>query len=595
MVKDFITTKLRAFARASEELGLWGALFVSFRYIRRQLLERRTYEPWIKAQELTPAAIREANSTISRWSSPPTFSVIMPVYNTDFQLLKLAIESVRRQIYPHWELWLVNDASSAAHVRPLLDRYGQQDRIHVIHLPENRGISGASNAALEQATGDFIALLDHDDELARQALYENARVIVANPQVDFLYSDEDFIDMAGQRSHPFFKPNWSPDYFHACMYTCHLGVYRTALVRQIGGFRSEYDGAQDWDLVLRVTEQTQQIRHIPKVLYHWRLTPTSVTSGAEAKPWAYAAARRALEAMVQRSPYPGEVEALPRDGFYRVKRYLRHQPMVSIIIPSAGKAMGGGSAQSFLEHGLTSLWQRSTYPNLEVVVVDGYDLPVPVLNWVKDSPATLLRCSQPFNFSMRLNQGVAASQGEILLILNDDVEVVSPDWIESMLQFAQQREIGAVGARLLFPTGHIQHTGVLVLDGNPGHAFYDAPGDSPGYFCSNLVNRNYLGVTGACLMVRREVYQQVGGMDEIFPLNYNDVDFCLKLHQAGYRNVVTPFAELIHHESATRQRGVLPNELETFHARWRPYLDGLGGDPYYNPNLSSERGDFTLA
>lgn len=592
---DVLVSKLRAFGRAYEELGLRGALWVSLRFVKRRLFDRRDYRHWVKAQEWDRHTIAQAQAELACWSQPPTFSVIVPVYNTDSHLLERAVASVRQQVYPHWELWLVDDASTAAHVRPQLDRYPAQDgRIRVVHQPQNGGISTASNAALDRATGEFIALLDHDDELAPQALYENARVLQAKPELDFLYSDEDFIEPTGQRSNPFFKPDWSPDYFHGCMYTCHLGVYRTALVREIGGFRSEFDGAQDWDLVLRLTEVSDRIHHIPQVLYHWRITPTSVTSGAEAKPWAYVAAQGALEDMVQRSPYKGTVKALPQQGFYRVQRQLVESPLVSIIIPTAGKAMTSRTGVSFVEHCLDSL-QRSTYPNLEVVIVDGYDLPEPVLAAVKATGAVLERCGEPFNFSMRLNRGVAASRGEVLLFLNDDVEVVSPDWVESMVQFAQMPAVGAVGARLLFPTGHIQHSGVIVLNGNPGHAFYDALGHDPGYFLSNRVNRNYLAVTGACLMVRREVYHQVGGMDERFPVNYNDVDFCLKLHQAGFRNLVTPFAELIHHESATRQRGIGEDEIRRFKDRWCPYLDQLGGDPYYNPNLSIERGDFTLA
>ncbi|MGF1567934.1 MAG: glycosyltransferase [Nodosilinea sp.] len=594
MVVEFAQTKARAFSRAVEELGVGGALYVSLRYLWRLYKNRVSYPNWIRANQLSPEAMTSIQAEIITWESAPTFSVLVPVYNPKPELLRRAIASVQRQLYPHWQLCLVDDGSTAAQVRSVLEEYTDTDaRIQVIFLPQNQGISGASNVGLGAATGDYIALLDHDDELSPDALYENAKIIRQRPDLDILYSDEDKITEAGQRLDPFFKPQWSPDYFHACMYTCHLGVYRTDLVRQVGGFRAEFDGAQDWDLMLRLVEHSQRIYHIPKVLYHWRLTAASVTSGAAAKPWAYDAAQRALTAMVQRSAYPGHVEALAEVGFYRVRRDLIEQPLVSLIIPSAGTPMATGE-RSYLENCLASIRAHSTYPNLELVVVDGFDIPDEVLTNIKELDINLVRCDQPFNFSRRINQGVRHSKGAVLLLLNDDVEVQTPDWIEAMLELAQQTEIGAVGAKLMFPTGRIQHAGVVVLNGNPGHAFYDEAGWHRGYFCSNLVNRNYLGVTGACLMVRRVVYDQVGGLDEGLPLNYNDVDFCLKIHQAGYRNVFTPFAQLIHHESASRPRGVLPGELETLRSRWLPYLEAQGGDPYYNPNLCQDNSNFTL-
>jgi GT2 family glycosyltransferase len=593
-IAEFIQTKTRAFVRAQQELGLGGAFYVTLRYFWRLYKNRVSYRQWMEAQRLSPDEIAAIQAEVATWTSPPTFSILVPVYNPKPALLQRAIASVQAQLYPHWQLCLVDDASPDPQVQQILKTCAEQDaRILVQRLAQNQGISEASNGALAMATGDYVALLDHDDEMAINALYENARAIRQHPALDILYSDEDKITETGKRSDPFFKPHWSPDYFHACMYTCHLGVYRTALVRQVGGFRREFDGAQDWDLMLRLVEHSQRIYHIPKVLYHWRLTSTSVTSGEAAKPWAYVAAQQALEAMVQRSPFPGRVEALPETGFYRVRRDLQRQPLVSIIIPSAGTPKANGSG-SFLENCLQSIVERSTYPHVELVVVDGFDIPEPTLERIKALGIHLVRCGEPFNFSMRINWGVRHSQGEIVLLLNDDVEVQTPDWIEALLELAQQPEIGAVGAKLMFPTGHIQHAGVVILEGNPGHVFYDAVGHHRGYFCSNLVNRNYLGVTGACLMVRRPVFEQVGGMDETLPLNFNDVDFCLKIHQAGYRNVFTPFAQLLHHESASRQRGLHPGELDTLRERWLPYLEQFGGDPYYNINLDQKNANFML-
>lgn len=363
----------------------------------------------------------------------------------------------------------------------------------------------------------------------------------------------------------------------------------------IGGFRVGYDGSQDYDLVLRLVEHTQQIYHIPKILYHWRVIPASVTSSPDAKPWAYEAARRALEDMLIRSDYPGRVEAGAREGFYRIRREIQGNPLVSIVIPSAGKALEPEASRCLLEDCIHSIRDRSCYRNLEIIVVDGYDVSDRVMEAIAGDDLHFVHCADPFNFAQRINLGVAKAQGEFVLLLNDDVEVLTSDWIESMLEFAQQPEIGAVGAKLFYPNGTLQHIGVMVLGGNPGHAFHQVAGDHPGYFLSNLVNRNYLAVTAACLMMRRSLYKELGGMDEAFPLNYNDVDLCLKAHQAGYRQVVTPYAQLLHYESASRQPGLQPKEWQTLNDKWQPYFEQLNhNDPYYNPNLSRNEVLFEL-
>jgi len=601
----FISRKLVKLWRVWRERNTIGLLKFLYRRSVEKFRGQANYEKWVASERLTRADLVAAQRAIKSWSVRPTFSVIMPVYNVEAVWLEKAIRSVQNQIYPHWELCIADDASPKPHIKQILTRYSKLDpRIKVVFRSENGQIVAASNDALALATGDYIALLDHDDELAINALFENAKLINEHPEADFIYSDEDKMDTAGKRLDPFFKPDWSPDYFHACMYTCHLGVYRTSLIRNINGFRAGYDGSQDYDLVLRVVERTKQIYHIPKVLYHWRIIPASVTAGGEqAKPWAYIAARQALEAMVARSAYPGWVEAAPdRPGFWRVRRHILGEPLISIIIPSAGKALhtSEGSLVA-LENCIRSIQERSTYRKFELVLVDGYDIPdstlAAVMQSANGSPVAnvrLVRCEEPFNFAHRINQGAANARGEFLLLLNDDTEVTTPAWLESMVEFAQQEAIGAVGAKLLYPDGKIQHGGVMVLGGNPGHAFHGFDGDHPGYFCSNLVNRNYLAVTAACLMIRTEVFHQVGGMDEIFPLNYNDVDFCLKVHEAGYRNVVTPYAQLIHYESLSRKPGLQPNEWETLNQKWSHYFAKLNGDPYYNPNLSQREVTFEL-
>jgi len=590
-----ILRKFQKLYQAWQERGPRG--FIQFVYDRTvfRFRKRLNYQQWMARQRWGAFEIKQAQQQIDQWQWQPKFSVILPVYNVEAEWLQRAIDSVLNQIYPNWELCIADDASPSPHIKPLLTHYSKLDaRIKVVFRETNGNIVAASNSALELATGDYIALLDHDDELAIEALFENAKLIHQHPEADFIYSDEDKIDVHGTRADPFFKPDWSPDYFHSCMYTCHLGVYRTGLIRAIGGFRPGFDGSQDYDLVLRVVEQTNQIYHIPKVLYHWRVIPASVTSSAEAKPWAYEAAKRALTEMVDRSSYPGRVEPGPRAGFYRIRRDLIGHPKISIIIPSAGAMLTTDTGQvCLLEQCLRSIRERSTYRNFELVLVDGFDVPDEILSAIAGDDLKLVRCAEPFNFSQRINLGAKAATGDVLLLLNDDVEVQSPDWLEAMLEFAQQSAIGAVGAKLFFANGTIQHIGVMVLSGNAGHAFHGVAGDHEGYFLSNLVNRNYLAVTAACLMMRRSVFWELGGMDETFPLNYNDVDLCLKAHQAGYRNVVTPYAQLIHYESASRQPGLRPKEWEHLNTKWKAYFEQLNyHDPYYNPNLSAHNGVF---
>jgi GT2 family glycosyltransferase len=580
-----------------QERGTRGTIRFVYDRFKLRFHQHTTYQHWVMRHQFTKAQRIAAEHQMARWPLRPVFSVILPVYNVDERWLQKAIESVRKQVYPDWELCIADDASTRPTIKSLLTRYSKLDsRIKVVFRETNGNIVAASNSALELATGEYIALLDHDDELAIAALYENAKLINEHPDADFIYSDEDKLDPNGIRCDPFFKPDWSPDYFHSCMYTCHLGVYRTALIREIGGFRPGYDGSQDYDLVLRVVEKTQNIYHIPKILYHWRIIPSSVTSGDEAKPWAYEAAQRALTDMVARSPYPGRVEAGPRPGFHRIRREILGHPLISIVIPSAGTiAETPDGPRCLLEHCLQSIRDRSSYRNFEIVLVDGYDIPEATLSAIAGPDLRLVRCADPFNFAQRINLGAKAAQGEVVLLLNDDMEVLTPDWLESMLEFAQQDEVGAVGAKLLFSNGKIQHVGVMVLGGNPGHAFRNVDGDHPGYFLSNLVNRNYLAITAACLMMRRDLFLQLDGMDEAFPLNYNDVDLCLKAHQAGYRNVVTPYAQLIHYESASREPGLRPREWQNLNHKWQAYFKTLGdNDPYYNPNLSRNEVLFEL-
>ena len=512
-------------------------------------------------------------------AKPPLFSVIMPVYNPLVKFLRIAIDSVIAQTHTSWELCIADDGSTDQQVIEYLSAINNP--AIKVSFCEHGGISAASNAAIAMAKGKYLAFLDHDDKLAPTALAENAKLIRECPAADFIYSDEDKLDKHGRYCLPLRKPKWSPDYFHACMYVCHLAVYRKSLVLELGGLRSEFDGAQDYDLMLRLAEATDQIYHIPKILYHWRICQGSTAGGGQAKPWAYDAAQRALEAMLARSKYPGWVEPTARPGYWHVRRKILAAPLISIIIPSAGQMISTPQGDvCLLELCLASIENLTSYEKYEIIVIDGYDIPAKTLKAIKRRNVKVVRDRRPFNYSERINKAVEASNGEILCLLNDDTEVLNLGWLTAMLELAQQAEIGAVGAKLFFPTRHIQHIGVTFTEMMPGHHYQGMSGEEDGpFFCAGT-NRNYLAVTAACLMVRRKAFDQVGGMDPIFPNNYNDIDFCLRLHQAGYRNVFTPYAQLIHHESASRDPRALPIEIGRMEGRWTNYLQSLGGDPF---------------
>ncbi|HMC71247.1 MAG TPA: glycosyltransferase, partial [Mycobacteriales bacterium] len=370
----------------------------------------------------------------------------------------------------------------------------------------------------------------------------------------------------------------------------HLGLYRTALVRAVGGFRSEFDSAQDYDLVLRLTEQTDRIVHVPDVLYHWRMLATSTASGVAAKPHAVRAGFRALDDHLRRTGRAGTAGPGPSEGLNLVRFEVVGRPKVSVIIPSACRpAKVGGRKTSHLEHCVGSIVRGTRYAEYEILVLDRHDMPPEMQRRMDGWKVRRVTYDGEFNWSRVNNLGASAATGTHLLFLNDDVELISTDWLERMLEYSQQRPIGAVGAKLLFPDGGLQHAGVTVVNGLPGHPFYGFPGHHPGYFSNNLLVRNCAAVTGACLMTRAEVFRELGGFDESFPLNYNDVDYCLRLRRHGYRVVFTPHAQLLHYESATKP-GVFRQELDAFQARWGQDLR----DPYYNPNLTAETHDYRV-
>ncbi|CAN5497534.1 hypothetical protein BH10PLA2_BH10PLA2_06820 [soil metagenome] len=553
----------------------------------------QAYAEWCERNELSEQDRNDMRAQSAAMVDAPLISILTPVYNTPAEYLRLTIESVRRQLYSNWELCLADDASTEPHVRPILEGYAAIDpRIRVTFRPSNGNISAASNTALEMARGEYVALLDHDDELAEQAIFRMAQAIVEDRAIDFLYSDEDKLELDCTRSDPFFKPDWSPEYFLSCMYTCHLGVYRTSLVREVGGFRSEFDTAQDYDMALRVVARKPKVHHVADVLYHWRKLPTSTAAGHSAKPLAHEISRQAVQSYLDLIGTPAQAVHAPLIGFHRIRYKIQGNPLVSIVIPTAGReATIRGRKTSYLAMCIESIKTRSSYRNYEVVVVDNDDLSEEQIQLLDEHKVRRIPFTEPFNLASKMNLGGAKAEGEFLLFLNDDIEVISPDWIESLLGYAQQSEIGGVGARLYFPDGRLQHVGVTILDGNPGHPYYGSSGDHIGYFCGNVVARNYSAVTGACFMTRADVFQEVGGFSESFPLNYNDVDLCLRICEQGYRIVYVPDARLYHHESASKE-GVFESELIAFQERWCP---AWRRDPFYSPHLSNRHGDFRIA
>ncbi len=555
------------------------------------------YQRWVSRHTRTEAELATLAQEIAALPAQPLISVIVPVYNTDPQWLRACIESVRAQAYPNWELCLCDDASSTPATVQALRAYQPDTRIRVRYASVNGGISVASNLALGLARGDFIALLDHDDELAPDALAEVVRQVNAHPDVDVIYSDEDKLDLQGARCDAFFKPDWSPEHFLACMYTCHLMVVRRRLMTEVGGFRTGYEGAQDYDLLLRLMERTERIDHIPRVLYHWRKLPQSTASAGQAKPWALDAGRLAIEDSVRRNGIEADVLPGGLPGLYRVRRRIRGRPLVSIVIPTAGRLRDvNGTPVDLLANAIRSVVQKTTYDAYELIIVaDDTGVPATTTRALEGTRHTVLTFARLglFNFSAKINAGVSASSGEHVLLFNDDLEAVSPEWLSAMLEYSQEPAIGAVGAKLLYPDGRLQHIGmVLGVAGLAAHAFHQHPGVSTGYSGSAIMTRNYSAVTAACLMTRRRVFDEVGGFDERFPIDFNDVDYCLRLRRAGYRIVFTPWAQLYHHESASF--GVRRQDLAGLAEMRRRWADAIDRDPYYNPNLTRDFPDYRL-
>ncbi len=568
---------------------------------RLRLSDHRLYKLWLRRNILTAENHDRIRQEIDNLPRRPVISILLPVYDIAEVWLRKCIDSVLNQLYPHWELCIADDASTLPHIRRVLEEYRARDsRIRIVFRETNGHISAASNSALALVTGEYVALLDHDDELTPDALFEMASFIARHPDADMVYSDEDKIDGWGRRHSPFFKPDWSPDYFLSQMYTCHLGVYRSELLRQIGGFRVGMEGSQDYDMVLRLTERTDRIYHIPKILYHWRTIKGSTALTCDSKHYAYRAGLRAIQEALERRGEGGWVENVTNfPGQYLVHYPIVGHPLISIVIPTRDQS-------DVLERCLRSIFGRSSYPRFAVVVVDNGSVRAETLAcfdvWKAREPDRfrVVRQDVPFNFSRLVNEGVRQARGELVVLLNDDVEVLTENWLEEMAGQAQRQRIGAVGAFLLYPNGTFQHVGlVLGVLGPANHAHRFADAGTLGYFGRLLVVSNYAAVTGACLMVKRNLFLAVGGFDEGLAIAYNDVDFCLRLLEKGCWNVVLPQVRLHHYESISRgsdeqgeKRLRLDREAEILKKRWESWIRN---DPYYSPHLTRDRIDSSIA
>lgn len=552
------------------------------------------YRRWIARWEPKRAELEAQRQ--HRFPITPKISVVVPVFNPPLAFAEAMVQSVQNQTYGHWELCLA-DASTDPEVRTCLATLaGRDSRLRYQQLETNLGIAGNSNAALALATGDYVALLDHDDLLAPFALFEMAAAINQDAEADFFYSDEDKLDTVGERVEPNFKPDWSPETLRSRNYICHLTFLKRELVDKLGGFREGFDGAQDYDLVLRASEHARRIVHIPHVLYHWRMHAQSTASNKDSKSYAYANGKRALAEHLSRCGVDGSVHDGPILGTYQVIYHLRTQPLVSVIVPNKDHP-------EMLTRCVESLAQGS-YANYELIVVENgssREETFAYYDQLREQPHTrILEWTKPFNYAAVNNFAAHHARGELLLFLNNDIESINPDWLEAMVKLAVQPGVGIVGAKLYYADDTVQHAGIVVgLGGIAGHGFLNFPRNAAGYMQRLQYTQNVAAVTGACLLTPKAVFDEIGGLDEGFVLAFNDVDYCLQVLAKGYRVVWTPEAELYHLESKTRGYEDTPEkearfrkEIELFRSKWESWL--AAGDPYYSRHFRLDRPDFAL-
>ncbi|MEW8626793.1 MAG: glycosyltransferase [Candidatus Thiodiazotropha sp.] len=601
LIKD--PTLLADWMKESKRLYKSGGLSAIRDRVMNQTSPTYTYSLWIKDVEPVGLPKLESIEALNEWEGRPLISIVMPVYNVEEAWLREAIDSVLAQNYDDWELCIADDASTKSHIKRILKEYETRyKRIKVVYREENGHISAATNSALELATGQFVGLMDHDDVLAPHALFFVAQEIILHPDASIFYSDEDKLNSEDVRYDHYFKPDFNPDLMRSHNMICHFGVYRRSLLEKVGGIREGYEGAQDYDLALRCLRELdtrKEVRHIPWILYHWRAIPESTASGADAKSYAMKAAINAVKDDLESRGIEAKVtESKLIGGMIRVQYPLPEvQPLVSIIIPTR-------NGEALVRQCIDSIHDRTEYKNYEIVIVDNQSDDPGTLAYFKQLESVdgvkVIRYDHPFNFSAINNFAVKQTSGDLLCFMNDDIEVISTGWLDEMVSQAVRPEIGAVGARLWYPDGRLQHGGVVLgLGGVAGHAMKYSYEDNRGYMGRSVLVQNYTAVTAACMLVRREVFESVDGFDEgNLAVAFNDVDICIRIYQQGYYNLWTPYAEFYHHESASRGAEDTPEKQRRFSGEAQYMLDKYGPllerDPAYNPNLTRCGEDFSL-
>lgn len=569
---------------------------------KKELPVEGGYSEWFQKNYPSDDLLKEQRE--KEFCNMPKISIVVPLYRTPEKYLREMIQSVTAQSYENWELCLSDGSGKDSPLRSILEDYEKKDkRIHVVYNEEQLQISENTNKALEIASGDYIAFTDHDDLLMPNALYECVAAVNQYPNAELIYTDEDKVSMDGKEHFdPHFKSDYNPDMLMGVNYICHLCVVKRSLLEKTGGLNSEFDGAQDYDFVLRASdmvESQENIIHVPKILYHWRAHKDSTAGNPESKDYAYKAGKRAIEAHLQRKGIEGEVSATEYTGMYRVKRAVKGNPLVSVIIPTKDHI-------DDLEKCLKSLEEVNAYDNMEYIIVENNSEKEETFQYYdrlqEEMPkAKVVRWEETgFNYPAINNFGVSHASGEYILFLNNDTEVVNPDCIEELLSQCQRTEVGAVGARLYYEDGTIQHAGVILgICGIAGHCFVGLPRENPGYMGRIILQQDYSAVTAACLMMRRDVFCEIGQFNEDYAVAFNDIDLCMRVRKAGYLVVYNPYAELNHYESKSRgyedtdekiQR--FSSEIERFKLEWEEEL--IKGDPYYNPNLTLAKLDFSI-
>ena len=601
----FIQVLVYAFKRAIILCihGEWKLLYkgmVKF-FIGRRPISPDIYQNYDKYAKETKRFVYDHNAIaneIEMFKIKPTISIIVPVYNVPVKWLNRCIRSVQEQFYKHWELCLYDDCSTSDETLAGLRSWQEKDeRIKIAFGHQNKHISYASNQAIKMATGAFIGLLDHDDELTPDALFEMVKEINRYDSVDFIYSDEDKLEMNGSLSGPFHKPDFNLDLFLTNNYICHFAVIRKSIGDEIGWFREGFEGSQDFDLFLRIIQKTRKIAHIPKILYHWRKIPGSTAAEYSTKSYANTASIRALKDYCKQQKIVASVENGLWPGSFRINRKVLSHPKVSIIIPFKDQP-------AFLKKCLTSIFQKTSYLNYEIILVDNSSSQPETLRILKDfetnTRVKIFKFDREFNFSAINNFAVQYTSGDHLLFLNNDTEVISPDWLTTMLSHSQRDEVGGVGAKLLYPDNTVQHAGVIIgVGGIANHAYHRQNPNNTTYWGHLNTERNYSALTAACLMVSKKLFLNADGFNEKLSVAFNDIDLCLRLTEMGKINVYTPYVELYHHESVSRGYDIdiekkerLERESKMIRRFWP---EKLNNDPMYNINLTKKTTDFTLA